>query len=80
MLYDDSEKLIDSRFLKKDEVVECGGTLTMETHLVDIGDPEANHKPLTNLNISRIDKKLNEVAGMQEHNGRIIHCFFSLYS
>nr|XP_029121126.1 uncharacterized protein LOC105047794 isoform X2 [Elaeis guineensis] len=63
-----SEKLIDSRFLKKDEVVECGRTLTMEAHLVDIGDPEANHKPLTNLNISGIDKKLNEVADIQGQN------------
>ncbi|XP_017701605.2 uncharacterized protein LOC103721443 isoform X1 [Phoenix dactylifera] len=68
MLYDDSEKLIDSRFFKKGEVVECGRTLTMEAHLVDIGDPEANHKPLTNLNISRTDKKLNEMAGLQGQN------------
>ncbi|KAG1367671.1 hypothetical protein COCNU_14G001390 [Cocos nucifera] len=64
-----SEKLIDSRFLKKDEVVESGRTLTMEAHLVDIGDPEANHKPLTNLNISGIDKKLDEVADIQGQNG-----------
>ncbi|KAG1346431.1 hypothetical protein COCNU_06G002600 [Cocos nucifera] len=51
-LYDDSDKLIDRRFVKKDEVVECCGMLTMETHLVDVGDPEADHGHLTKLDVS----------------------------
>ncbi|XP_073109206.1 uncharacterized protein [Elaeis guineensis] len=61
-LYDDSDTLIDRRFVKKDEVVECGRMLTMETHLVDVGDLEADHGHVTKLDVSGRDKKLNEVA------------------
>ncbi|KAF5204953.1 Dde family endonuclease [Thalictrum thalictroides] len=46
VLYDDSEKQLDSRYLKKDEVVKCGETLTFDGYLVDIGDLEENCKPL----------------------------------
>ncbi|PIA34823.1 hypothetical protein AQUCO_03700242v1 [Aquilegia coerulea] len=42
VLYDDSEKQLDSRYLKKDEVVKCGETLTFDGYLVDIGDLEEN--------------------------------------
>ncbi|XP_021757482.1 uncharacterized protein LOC110722520 [Chenopodium quinoa] len=39
MLYDSSKNQIDKRFLKKDEVINSGGSLTFDAHLVDIGDP-----------------------------------------
>ncbi|WOL01465.1 hypothetical protein Cni_G10181 [Canna indica] len=55
LLYDDSEKLIDSRFLKKDDVIKSGGTLTFEAHLVDVGNLEGKNGPLA-------DSKLNEKA------------------
>jgi len=42
MLYDESEQLLDSRFLTEDEVVESGESLSFTAFLVDIGDPEAN--------------------------------------
>ncbi|URD92845.1 hypothetical protein MUK42_01560 [Musa troglodytarum] len=61
LLYDDSEKIIDSRFLKKDEVIESGGTLTFEAHLVDIGNLEEKG-PFKNLNSSRNDSNLSEKA------------------
>ncbi|OVA08237.1 protein of unknown function DUF2439 [Macleaya cordata] len=57
MLYDDSGKVIDSRFLKKDEVVRYGETLTFDSYLVDIGDPEGNHETLKVLNVQGRDKK-----------------------
>lgn len=51
MLYDSNKKLLDSRFLKKDEVIKSGETLTFDAHLVDVGEPEGNHEPLMELNV-----------------------------
>lgn len=45
MLYDDSEKLLECRLLKKDEVVSCGETLTFNSHLIDVDFLEGDHKP-----------------------------------
>nr|XP_018678649.1 PREDICTED: uncharacterized protein LOC103978434 isoform X3 [Musa acuminata subsp. malaccensis] len=74
LLYDDSEKLIDSRFLKKDEVIGSGGTLTFEAHLVDIGNLEEKG-PFKNLNSSRNDSKLSEKARnlQQKENEKSMH-------
>ncbi|KAK9275528.1 hypothetical protein L1049_022795 [Liquidambar formosana] len=64
LLYDDCEKLLDSRFLKKDEVVGSGETLTFDAYLVDVGDPEGNHKPMSDLNFQGRDKKITEKSGL----------------
>ncbi|KAJ8494028.1 hypothetical protein OPV22_015749 [Ensete ventricosum] len=74
LLYDDSEKLIDSRFLKKDEVIESGGTLTFEAHLVDIGNLQKKGS-FKNLNSSRNDSKSSEKAQNlpQKENERSMH-------
>ncbi|ONK79321.1 uncharacterized protein A4U43_C01F5180 [Asparagus officinalis] len=63
LLYDDCEKLIDSRFLKKDELVECGGMLVFDSHLVDIGNPEECHMPSADLNGGGEDVESKERAG-----------------
>ncbi|KAG0456001.1 hypothetical protein HPP92_023789 [Vanilla planifolia] len=60
MLYDDCEKLIDSRFLKKDETVESGATMFFETHLVDIGNLDGNNKPSSKENI-KLSKPISQV-------------------
>lgn len=65
LLYDDCGELLVSRFLKKDEVIESGGTLTFDTHLVDIGELEGICKPLRDLNIQRKDEKPTEKMGIQ---------------
>ncbi|XP_034706394.1 uncharacterized protein LOC117930050 isoform X2 [Vitis riparia] len=57
MLYDASKKLLDSRFLKKDEVIRSGESLTFDAHLVDVGEPEGNHKPVMGLNVQGINCK-----------------------
>ncbi|CAA7403843.1 unnamed protein product [Spirodela intermedia] len=49
LLYDDSSKLLDNRLLRKDELIECGVTLTFETHLVDIGELDETHNPLQDM-------------------------------
>lgn len=69
LLYDDCGKLLDSRFLKKDEVIETGGTLTFDTHLVDIGELEGICKPLRDLNFQRRDEKPTEKTGTQRQKG-----------
>ncbi|XP_042480296.1 uncharacterized protein LOC122061159 isoform X2 [Macadamia integrifolia] len=60
MLYDESRKLLDTRFLKKDEVIGPGETLAFDAHLVDVGDPEGNHSPLKDLNFKGEDTKVIE--------------------
>ncbi|XVF63457.1 hypothetical protein PTKIN_Ptkin09bG0088400 [Pterospermum kingtungense] len=46
MLYDGSKKLINSRFLKKDEVIQSGESIAFDGHLVDIGEPEESNQGL----------------------------------
>lgn len=77
-MYDDSEKLIDSRFLKNDEVIGSGGTLTFEAHLVDIGSLEEKG-PFKNLNSSRNDSKLSEKAQNLQQKGTYIQLLTSFY-
>ncbi|XAR55163.1 hypothetical protein NMG60_11030578 [Bertholletia excelsa] len=50
-LYDISRRVLDSRFLKKDEKIESGESLALDGHLVDIGEPDGDQKPKTNLNV-----------------------------
>lgn len=54
ILYDDCKKLIDKRFLKKDDIVKSGGTLSFETHIVEIGDPDRNNKPSAESNVKSV--------------------------
>lgn len=44
-LYDDCEKLLECRILRKDEIISSGETLTFSAYFVDIGDPEGDHGP-----------------------------------
>ncbi|KAF9602488.1 hypothetical protein IFM89_028502 [Coptis chinensis] len=62
-LYDDSDKLLESRFLKKDEVVRCGETLTFEGYLVDIGNLEENCQPIPDSNVQGRAKRSIENFG-----------------
>ncbi|KAL6182842.1 hypothetical protein ACLB2K_044254 [Fragaria x ananassa] len=42
MLYDATRKLLETRFLKKDEAIRSGESFAFSAHLVDIGVPEGN--------------------------------------
>ncbi|MCL7029838.1 hypothetical protein MKW94_023363, partial [Papaver nudicaule] len=44
LLYDDMGSVVSSRFLKKEEVINCGQTLLFDAYLVDVGDFERNHR------------------------------------
>ncbi|KAI6707009.1 hypothetical protein NL676_009971 [Syzygium grande] len=49
-LYDMSWKLLDSRFLNKAEEVSPGEMMEFPGHLVEVGNSEANHESLRDLN------------------------------
>lgn len=44
-------------------MVECGGMLAFETHLVDIGDPEAGQIPSADQCVDGKEATLKETAG-----------------
>ncbi|KAJ8555884.1 hypothetical protein K7X08_013380 [Anisodus acutangulus] len=45
MLYDATRRLLDSRFLKKNESITSGQSVTFDGHLVEIGEREEDQKP-----------------------------------
>lgn len=45
MLFDAYKRLLDSKFLKKDDIIRPGESLVFDAHLVDIGEDLGNHKP-----------------------------------
>lgn len=59
MLFDASRNLLDSRFLKKDEVIESGEAISFDAHLVEIGEPQGDHKPLRESNCNVIKEEGN---------------------
>lgn len=65
-MYDDCDKLLDSRIVKLDDAVRSGETLTFGAYLVDIGDPHGESKPIPNPILQR-DKTMSDRDG--KHNG-----------
>ncbi|KAL7597427.1 hypothetical protein Lser_V15G30262 [Lactuca serriola] len=62
-LYDDCDKLLDSKIVKLDDAVKSGETITLGAYLVDIGDPHGDSKPFPNLILQR-DKSTADKAHM----------------
>ncbi|PWA36115.1 hypothetical protein CTI12_AA603130 [Artemisia annua] len=52
-LYDDCDKLLDSKIVKLDDAVRSGETLTFGSYLVDIGDLHGESKPIPNVVLKR---------------------------
>ncbi|CAK8573684.1 unnamed protein product [Lathyrus sativus] len=61
-LFDASRKLLDSRFLKKDDVIKPGESIAFDTYLVDISKDQVSHTPDSSVqgknctNIKRMEK------------------------
>ena len=53
---DSSRNQLNSRFIKKDEVLASGGSIAFDAHLVDIGEQEGDHKPARDLHLKE-DKR-----------------------
>ncbi|KAL6523537.1 hypothetical protein OROGR_017140 [Orobanche gracilis] len=61
-LYDESDKLLETRFVKKDGVIVCGETVTLDSYLVDLGEPCQAHQPTSVLNFQDKDDKVSETS------------------
>lgn len=70
MLFDETRKLLDSRFLRRDEVIRSGESVSFDGHLVDIGEREDIREPLANLKVQRnscnIAEKSDEMQRQQK--------------
>lgn len=78
-MYDDSSKLLDSRLLRKDELIESGATLSFETHIVDIGEPEETHHPLQDMHADGSHGKSKvKVENVQKFKGSFLGTSFLL--
>ncbi|CAK9159602.1 unnamed protein product, partial [Ilex paraguariensis] len=62
MLYDATRTLLDSGFLKMDEIIISGESLAFDAHLVDIGEIECDHK--SPMDLKAPEKKLQEWEAM----------------
>ncbi|XP_021300031.1 uncharacterized protein LOC110428513 [Herrania umbratica] len=71
MLYDGSKKLINSRFLKKDEVIQSGESIAFDAHLVEIGEPEGNYQGLMDSDV-RVSN--SNIAGKTGPMHRVQNC------
>ncbi|RDX90192.1 hypothetical protein CR513_27974, partial [Mucuna pruriens] len=49
MLFDTSKKLLDSRFLKKDDVIKPGESIAFDSYLIDIGEHQRSCTPDSNV-------------------------------
>ncbi|KAG4398357.1 hypothetical protein GLYMA_08G025000v4 [Glycine max] len=49
MLFDTSRKLLDSRFLKKDDVIKSGESIAFDSYLIDIGEQQGSCTPDSNV-------------------------------
>lgn len=79
MLYDESEKLIDGKFLRKDDVVECGGSLTLEAYLVDIGDPIGDQKEFADMDTRHRDKQHGSSQTLGEKGKHFSVCLLNYF-
>lgn len=53
-------------------MIASGGSIAFDTHLVDIGEQEGDHKPATDLHFK--ENKLNVVgeAGIKQGQGNVV--------
>ncbi|XP_078441915.1 DDE family endonuclease isoform X1 [Wolffia australiana] len=74
LLYDDTQKLLESRMLKKDEIIDAGTTLTFEAHLVDVGDFDKSHHATQDI-FSTVNqgKPRVKLENVQKSVGRTFH-------
>ncbi|EYU45254.1 hypothetical protein MIMGU_mgv1a022355mg, partial [Erythranthe guttata] len=70
-LYDINKRHLDSRFLKKDEIVRSGESLPFEGYLVEIGEEEGDHKPVTDSILEVKNCNVIVKTDIADHQARI---------
>lgn len=69
MLYDEYDKLLESRFVKKDDVIKSGESMTFDSYLVDIGEQCGENKPFSSLNCPDNNKKVKQKLSSSCNHG-----------
>ncbi|KAL1556372.1 hypothetical protein AAHA92_12007 [Salvia divinorum] len=62
MLYDEWDKLLETRFVKKDDLITSGETITFGSYLIDLGELCQGHRPTSILNSQDQDEKVSETS------------------
>ncbi|XP_047976758.1 uncharacterized protein LOC125218971 isoform X2 [Salvia hispanica] len=62
MLYDEWDKLLETKFVKKDDLITSGETITFGSYLVDLGELCQGHRPTSILNHQDQDEKVAETS------------------
>ncbi|XP_057773594.1 uncharacterized protein LOC130992853 isoform X2 [Salvia miltiorrhiza] len=70
MLYDEWDKLLETRFVKKDDLILSGETITFGSYLVDLGELCQGHQPISNLNSQDQDKKVETSSSHYSYNSQ----------
>lgn len=66
MLFDASRKLLDSRFLKQNDVIRVGESFAFNAYLVDIGESQGNQEP----DSSVLRNKCTDAEGIRKMHGQ----------
>ncbi|XP_073315573.1 uncharacterized protein [Primulina huaijiensis] len=69
MLYDEYDKLLETRFVKKDDVINSGESMTFDSYLVDIGEQCVGNKPFSSLNCQDNNKKVKQKLSSSCNHG-----------
>ncbi|XP_065858554.1 uncharacterized protein [Euphorbia lathyris] len=71
MLYDASKNLLNTRFLKKDEIIRSDESVAFDAHLVDIGEPEGDNQVFVDLSTEGNTINIVSQEGIKhEHRNR----------
>lgn len=62
MLYDEWDKLLETRFVKKDDLISAGETVTFGSYLVDLGEQCKGHQPSSILNSQDQEEKVAQTS------------------
>ncbi|KAH6792540.1 hypothetical protein C2S52_003017 [Perilla frutescens var. hirtella] len=62
MLYDECDTLLETRFVKKDDLIKSGETVIFASYLVDLGELCKGHQPSSILNSQEKDRKVSDTS------------------
>ena len=74
MLYDETRRLLDSKFLQNEEIIRAGESLRFDGHIVDIVEL-GDHKPLKDTNVDRRNCSMQNTVQLKNHNEQLAGSF-----
>lgn len=70
LLYDETRRFLESRFLKMDEIIKSGESIAFDGHLVDIGELNKDDKLPMDF---KVEGRISKMVGKTEGAGGKIH-------